>query len=52
MTTVEKRKLLEAIDVCVRSDLFTEIEADRIFEICCEAIGRAIRKLDEVELEE
>ena len=44
MTTVEKRKMLEAIDVCVRNDLFSEMEAEKIFMICCEAIGRAVRE--------
>jgi hypothetical protein len=46
---VEKRKILEAIDVCVRTDLLTEIEADQIMQICYTAIGRAIREEEEGE---
>ena len=49
MTTVEKRKMLEVIDTCVRCDLFTEIEADQIMQICYAAIGRAIREAEEGE---
>lgn len=49
MTTVEKRKLLEAVDACVRGDLFTEIEVDQIMNICYVAIGRAIREAEEGE---
>lgn len=49
MTTVEKRKMLEAIDTCVRCDLFTEIEADKIMQICYAAIGRVIREAEEDE---
>ena len=30
MTAVEKRKIIEAIDTCVRGDLFTDSEVDRI----------------------
>lgn len=49
MTTVEKRKMLEAIDACVRGDLFTETESDQIMNICYVAIGRAIREAEEAE---
>lgn len=49
MTTVEKRKMLEVIDTCVRCDLLTEIEADKIMQICYAAIGRAIREAEEGE---
>jgi len=42
MTTVEKRKVLEAVDLCVRCDLLTDMEAERIMMMCSSAIGRAV----------
>jgi len=44
MTTVEKRKILEAINACLKDDLLTEIEADQILNICYVATGRAVRE--------
>ena len=49
MTTVEKRNLLEAVDVCVRGDLFTDSEVDMIRNVCDVAIGRAVREAEEAE---
>ena len=47
MTTVEKRKILEAVDLCVRCDLFTDMEAERIMMMCYSAIGRAAADANE-----
>lgn len=49
MTAVEKRKIIEAIDTCVRGDLFTDSEVDRIMNVCYVAIGRAVREAEEAE---
>lgn len=49
MTTVEKRKLLEAVEACVRGDLFTDSEVDRIMNVCYVAIGRSAREAEEGE---
>ena len=49
MTIVEKRKLLEALDVCVRYDLLSDMEFDQIMQICYVAVGRAVREADEGE---
>ena len=43
MTTVQKRELKDAIDICVRGDLFTPEEAAIIFQICNNAISRGLR---------
>lgn len=49
MTTAEKRKLLEAVDICVKSDLFSDLEFDQIMQICYAAVGRAVREAEEGE---
>lgn len=49
MTTVEKRKLLEAVDVCVRCDLLSDMEFDQIMQICYAAVGRVAREAEEGE---
>lgn len=49
MTTVEKRKLLEAVDTCVRGDLLSDMEFDQIMQICYVAVGRAVREAEEGE---
>jgi len=49
MTTVEKRKLLEAVDICVRGDLLSDMEFDQIMQICYVAVGRAFREAEEGE---
>ena len=49
MTTVEKRKLLEAVDACVRGDFLSDVEFDQIMQICYVAVGRAVREAEEGE---
>ena len=49
MTTVEKRKIQEAVDNCIKYDLFTEMEAEKIIQICYAAINRAVRAAEEGE---
>lgn len=49
MTTIEKRKILEAVDKCVKYDLFTEMEAEQVIQICYVAIGRAVREAEKGE---
>ena len=49
MTTVDKRKLLEVVDKCVRGDFLSDMEFNQIMEICYVAIGRAVREAEEKE---
>jgi len=49
MTIVEKRELIEAVDVCVKSDLFSDMEFKQIIQICYDAIDRALREAGEGE---
>lgn len=49
MTNAEKRKLLEAVDFCVRCDLLSDMEFDQIMQICYVAVGRAVRAAEEDE---
>ena len=49
MTTAEKRELLEAVDVCVKSDLFSDPEFKQIIQICYAAVDRALREAEEEE---
>lgn len=49
MTSAEKQTIREAIDICVENDLFSEMEADKVMQLCYTAIGRAIREAEEDE---
>lgn len=44
MTTVEKRKILEAVNICVRGDFLSDMEFDQIMQICYVAVDRAFRE--------
>ena len=44
MTTVEKRKLLEFIERCIRYKLLSDADANKILEICSAALDRELRK--------
>lgn len=47
MTLFEKRKLLEFIGRCIRYDLLSDAEANRILEICSSALDRQFKKSEE-----
>lgn len=49
MTAVEKIKLLNMVDVCVRNDLLSDMEFDQIMQICDIAVGRAVRETEKNE---
>ena len=46
MTTVEKRKLLEAVDICVRGDLLSDVEFAQIMQVCYVAVSRSVREAE------
>ena len=47
MTFFEKRKLLEFIDRCVRYDLLSDTDVNKILDICGAAVDRSIKKAEE-----
>ena len=49
MTTFEKRKLLEAVDICVRGDFLSDMEFDQIMQICYVAVDRVVREAEDGE---
>ena len=44
MTAIEKRKLLEFIDRCVRYDLLSDTDVNKILDVCGAAVDRKIKK--------
>lgn len=49
MTATEKRKLLEFIDRCVRYDLLSDTDVNKILDVCGAAVDRTIKKAEEGE---
>ena len=49
MTAIEKRKLLEFIDRCVRYDLLSDTDVNKILDVCGAAVDRTIKKAEEGE---
>ena len=49
MTAVEKRKLLELLDRCVRYDLLSDTDVYKMLDICSAAVDRSIKKAEEGE---
>ncbi len=47
MTMAEKRKIVEAVDRCVRYDLLSDADAELIVDICAAAVDRAIKEQEE-----
>ena len=46
MTAIEKRKLLEFIDRCAKYDLLSDIDVNKILDICDAAVDRSIEKME------
>lgn len=44
MSNSENRKLLEMIHLCVRYGLFYDMESKQIWNICVDAINRAVKE--------
>lgn len=46
MTMFEKRRLLEAINICVRYNMFTDSEVEQIEHIYNDAIDRTLKETE------